>query len=195
MPKRKKSAKAPEIPLDTYRARRGRGRPERMPAGEIYGRSENYRDFFWDKKIDRKKQQVVRDRPHEWAERILKSASETDLGDALEGAPPYVQGELRPFLSLILSVLREKTFPKSKEPQLNYLADSIAGLGHVSPRSSRDICSAERAKERAKSPHRIIRKEFYIECTCGYKGPALDNACRKCKAEIPMSAADLGFLS
>lgn len=193
MPKRKKSPKAPEISLDTYRPRRGR--PQRMPAGEIYQRSKNYRDFLWEKKIDRKKQQLIRDRPHEWADRILKSANETELGDALEGAPPYVRGELRPFLSLILSVLREKTFPKGKEPQLNYLADSIAGLGHVSPRSSRDICSAERAKERAKSPYKIIRKEFYIECTCGYKGPALDNACRKCKTAIPLSAVDLDFLS
>ena len=30
-----------------------------------------------------------------------------------------------------------------------------------------------------------------IECSCGYQGPARDNACRKCGAEIPLSFEEL----
>src|SRR5437867_6072956 len=66
--------------------------------------------------------------------------------------------------------------------QINFLADSLAGTGIVSPRRSRDICAAERAKE--KRTHRIIRFEFYVECSCGYKGPSENHACRKCGATI-----------
>jgi hypothetical protein len=32
----------------------------------------------------------------------------------------------------------------------------------------------------AKLKHVIVRREYYIECSCGYKGPALDGACRDC---------------
>lgn len=155
-----------------------------MPASEVYGRAENYGNHFWEQRWDEKRKRLVRDRPHVWAELLLKAANEDELRDALEGAPNYVQNEFRPFVSLILSILREKTFPKTIEAQLDYLADSLAGLGQVKPRSSRDICGRERAKQRRKSPHKILRKEFYVECSCGYKGPALNDACRECGAEI-----------
>lgn len=184
MKKRKKTTKKPKIGLDTYAEKRRRGRPRRMPADEIYQRAENYRWQLWEQKVDGKKKILVRDRPHEWAERILKATSEAKLNDALEGAPLYVRGEFRPFLPLILSILQEKTLPKTMPAQLDYLADSLAGLGQVSPRSSRDICGQERARQRAKSPYQILRHEYYVECSCGYKGPAHDNACRKCGAEI-----------
>jgi hypothetical protein len=35
------------------------------------------------------------------------------------------------------------------------------------------------AAEGAKSPYKIIRKEFYVVCECGYSGPAEYDACRK----------------
>lgn len=184
MRKRKQPAKKPKIALDTRSEKRGRGRPRRMPASEIYGRAENYRTQFWEQKLEKKKKQLVRDHPCQWAEQMLAATNEDELRKALASAPNYVQNELSPFLPLILSIFREKTFPKSKAAQLDYLADSLAGLGHVTPRSSRDICGRERAKQRLKSPHKILRKEFYVECSCGYKGPARDNACRKCGAEI-----------
>jgi hypothetical protein len=166
-----------------------------MPASEIYGRAKNYRNLFWEKRLDKKTKEMVRDHPCQWAEQMLAAKNEEELRGVLDTAPNYAQGLFGGFLSLILSILTERTFPKTKQTQLDYLADSLAGMGQVSPRSSRDICGRERAKERAKSSHRIIRKEFYIECTCGYKGPALDNACRKCKAEILLSADDLHFIA
>ena len=81
---------------------------------------------------------------------------------------------------------REKTFPRRMSAQLDYLADSIAGRSIVSPRRSRDICGKARAEERRSSRYRIIRYEYYIECTCGYKVPARDSACRKCGTPIPL---------
>jgi len=91
----------------------------------------------------------------------------------------------------VLQVIRERHFPTRRKAQANFMADSLAAYGWVSPRRSRDICRQQRARQRRKSPHHILRKEFYVECSCGYKGPALDNACRKCGAEIGFSLAEL----
>ena len=144
-----------------------------MRASEVSGRAYHYRLIFsqiWDK----------------IGGSLLMAQTEEEVIRAFEGTA--YKGEFERLPSLILQVLRERGFPKrGREAQANFLADSLAARGEVSPRTSRDICGKERAKQRAKSLHKIIRKEFYIECTCGYKGPALDNACRKCGAEIPIS--------
>jgi hypothetical protein len=58
----------------------------------------------------------------------------------------------------ILKVIQEPKFPKRTEAQIHFLADSLAD--------------------------KILRKEYYIECSCGYKGPARNDACRKCGAQI-----------
>jgi hypothetical protein len=47
-------------------------------------------------------------------------------------------------------------------------------------------CQKERTKE--KRTHHILRFEFYVECSCGFKGRSCDHACPKCGAEI-----DFGF--
>ena len=78
--------------------------------------------------------------------------------------------------SLVLSVLREPGFPKRRQQRINFLADSLAGLGSVSPRRSRDICNQERKKK----VHQIIREESYIVCSCGYKGHSLHGRCPRC---------------
>jgi len=78
--------------------------------------------------------------------------------------------------------LASSLFPKRRQPQINFLADSLAGLGLVTPRSSRDICEKERA--RLKRAHHIIRYEAYVECSCGFKGRSHNHACRKCGAKI-----------
>jgi len=86
----------------------------------------------------------------------------------------------------VLEVIKEKKFPKKPRAQAKFLANSLAGRPNVEARTSRDICARGLAEEKSKSPHKILRKEFYIECSCGYKGPALNDACRKCGAEIPL---------
>ena len=99
-----------------------------------------------------------------------------------DGARPYDQNFVPSLSALTLQVLRESTLPKRRKPLQRFLADSLAGVGVVTPRRSRDICAAERAK--AESEHHILRYEFYVECSCGYKGPSINHACRKCGAKI-----------
>ena len=91
----------------------------------------------------------------------------------------------------VLEVLRDPHFPKRRLTRIGFLADSLAGSGAVTPRRSRDICSQERAK--TKSAHRILRYEFYVECSCGYKGQSQDRACTACGAQIEFGSG-LSFL-
>ena len=84
--------------------------------------------------------------------------------------------------SLILGVIRDPSFPKREPAQIRHFVDSIAGRGVVSPRRSRDIMQASRAE--AKRAHHIVRFEFYVVCSCGYEGPALNSCCAECSAPI-----------
>lgn len=175
MKKRKSIAPKAEKPLDTFSQKRPRGRPRKVIPSETSGRAHNYRGILnqvWDRL---------------WP--VLEQAqTEVDVTKAFdERARPYTNEFMPALAGLVLEVIRERRFPKRRNPQINFLADSLAGRGWVRPRRSRDICAKERAKKSVKSPHKIIRKEFYIECECGFKGPARDNACRKCGAEIPLS--------
>lgn len=174
MRKRKKVDKKRKQPLDTFSAKPGkRGRPVLIRPAEVADRAANFRWIFeqvWDRL---------------WP-LLAKATSEEDVSRAFhKGASPYQRGELvgRPVLAL--RVLRERRFPKRRQARINFLADSLAGVGVISPRRSRDICAQERAKEkRAQSAHRIIRYEFYVECSCGYGGRSQDHACPKCGAAI-----------
>ena len=196
MAKRKNSVIARKTGLDSFSAvtnqmalteRRGRGRRAKMPASEIIGRANNYRGMFWlyrlhENKKDPTKNEWVRDQPRPWVIQLLASKNAAEAEDVLECSQNQA---LRPLAPLILKVLGERSFPKMTEKKVDFLADSLAGVGVVSPRRSRDICARARSEERAKSPYKIIRHEYYVECECGFKGPACDNACRKCGAEIP----------
>jgi hypothetical protein len=170
MPKRKKHDKSSRNSLDTFSSKTPRGRPRRMPASEIFGRAANYRRIFggiW----------------KELRGLLLSAVTSEDVTVRFRRVDEYHSREFVPALSpLILKVVQDKNFPKRPEAQVNFLADSLAGRGLVTPHSSRDICERERAKE--KRAHRIIRYEFKIECSCGYKGFSRDHACPKCKAEI-----------
>lgn len=175
MAKSKKAVPKTEKPLDTFSKRPARGRPRRVIPSEIRGRADNYRlilNQVWDRL---------------WGLLALAQTQEDVIRAFDEGARPYTQEFMPAMAELILEVIRERKFPARRKPRINFLADSLAGLGRVRPRRSRDICANERSKGRRKSTYKIIRKEFYIECECRYKGPAFDNACRKCGAEIPLS--------
>jgi hypothetical protein len=141
---------------------------------EIRGRADSYRFIFgqvWDRL---------------WSRLSLATTDQEVIDSFLVGATPYAQEFVPAFANLIFRVLRDPKFPKRREAQINFFADSLAALGYVAPRSSRDICQKERTRE--KRTHHIVRFEFYVECSCGFKGRSRDHACPKCGAEI-----DFGF--
>lgn len=170
MPKQKKSHADVEKELDAFREKRGRGRPQLIQRSELLGRAENYRGIFrqvWD----------------QLRTPLLSAQTAGDVTSAFEThAQPYSREFVPRLAEDILTIVRELKFPKRTKAQANFLADSLAGRPNIEPRTARDICSEERA--RARSAHRILRKEFYIECSCGYEGPARNDACPKCGAEI-----------
>lgn len=173
MPKRKKASNNSKNRLDRLQrqelkklaraaAKKKRGRPG-IRGSEIAGRSFNYRNIFeriWPR----------------LREPLLQARTKEEVAQALaQFGEPYSQ-EFIPQSELILQIIREAKFPKRPAPQVAFLADSLSGLGWVSPRRSRDICE----RERKHPPHKIIRQDFYIECTCKYKGPAHYGSCPKC---------------
>jgi hypothetical protein len=81
------------------------------------------------------------------------------------------------FSTRVFEIIRDPLFPRVRsKSQIRFLADSLGADGLVKPRRSREIC----AKERKKVRHKIVRRDYYIECSCGYAGPALNGACQKC---------------
>lgn len=171
---RESIAKKPKNTLDSLSRKPRRGRPRTVRPSELRGRADNYRfilEQVWDKL---------------WPA-LSRALTDQEVVDAFfENACPYAQEFVPALANLIFRVLRESKFPKRRKAQVVFLADSLAGLGLVAPRSSRDICQQDRTKE--KRAHRIIRYEFYVECSCGFRGHSRDHACRKCGAKI-----DLGF--
>ncbi len=164
-------------PLDSFPEKPGRGRPARVRASEIVGRAANFRWIFgqvWDRL---------------WPLLSEAKTEEAVMTALQDGAQPYARDFVN-LAPLILSIVCDRRFPKRREPQINFLADSLAGVGVVTPRRSRDVCAQWRSREKdAIRAHRIIRYEFYVECTCGYKGRSKDHACAKCGAaiEFPVS--------
>lgn len=164
------AAKNTKIPLDKVLDKRDRGRPAQMPASEIRGRADHYGDILaglWDGL---------------WPV-LQKAQTDQDVIDAFEKNPTLDTRKFVPNLAnLIFRVLHERKFPKRRDAQIKFLADSIAGLGYIVPRSSRDICEKERAK--ARRAHHIIRYEVYVECSCGFQGQSRNHACPECGATV-----------
>lgn len=116
--------------------------------------------------------------------RLVQAKTEAGVIAAFtEFGKPYEREFVPGFASDILTLLNDPDFPKRAAPRIRFLARSLAGRPSISFRTSRDICEKAAKQEKLKSPHWIIRREFYVECSCGYKGPALDNACRQCGAQ------------
>lgn len=160
---------------DPYSMKRPRGRPAKIPASTVVGRADNYR--YQLKQVWKQLEAP-----------LLAAQTEEEVTAAFESHGQPYTGDFMPWsVSDILALIRDKHFPKESDARINFLADSLGGRPTLTFRSSRDVCGRERAKQRAKSPYQILRHEFYVECSCGYKGPALNNACRKCGAEVPFS--------
>jgi hypothetical protein len=170
--------KKDKIPLDSGSAKKRRGRPVKIQPTWVRGRADNYRRVFdqlWE---------------HIWPglskaetrEDVVRSFSAVEVGG--------YAADLVILADLILQVVHDPKFPKrQRQAQINFLADSIAAHGTVTPRRSRDICERERA--RIKRAHRILCYEYYIECSCGYKGHSRNHACPDCEAVIPFPSNSL----
>jgi len=169
--KRGNASKRRKKALDTYSEKKRRGRKPNVKASTVRGRADNYR-FVLNQTWERIWPGLSSAQKYEDVIQCLRTA---DIGSyALE---------LEIIANLILAVVHDRKFPKRKrEAQINFLADSIAGLGSVTPRSSRDICERERV--RIKRRHHILEYEFWVKCSCGYKGRSRNHACPKCEAEI-----------
>ena len=109
-------------------------------------------------------------------EPLLKAETKEDVEAALQLIYETQRSRFMPYSQLILEAIKEKKFPKTDKAQTRFIAESIAGQGIISARRARDICT----RERSKVTYKIIRREYFIECTCGYKGPAKHGACQKC---------------
>ena len=166
----KNSKKEVKNPLDMVSQKGRRGPKPRVDGSAVRGRADNYRGLL----------------ANVWGElwpRLSQAQTEDDVKAAFREAYPG-EHEFMPYQApLIFRVLKERTFRKLPRAQVSFMADSLAGLGLVSPRRSRDICAEDRA--RAKSAHHILRAELYVECSCGYKGHSLKHACPECGTVIP----------
>jgi hypothetical protein len=168
----KNARDAAPIVHDPFSPKRPRGRPAKIPASTVIGRADNCRY-----QLKQVWQQL--EGP------LLAAQTEDEVKAALEShAPAYASSYVPWQVADILALIHDKQFPKDSEARVNFLADSLGGTPNLTFRSSRDVCGRERAKQHAKSPYQILRYEFYVECSCGYKGPARDGACRKCGTEI-----------
>jgi hypothetical protein len=172
--KRRKARKKGRFPLDKVLEKQRRGRPARIPASWVRGRADNYREMFgqiWS---------------HIWPG-LSKAETRQDVLSTLNGTGVSTAYALE-FITMadsILQVIKDRKFPKHKQDaQIKFLADSLGGHGTFTPRSSRDICERERA--RIKTVHRILAYEYYVLCSCGYKGLSKNHACPKCEAQIPL---------
>ena len=163
MAKSKTAAKTAQKPLDRGYGKRGRGRPG-VRKSEVQNRAYDYRltlEQNWD---------VL-------AAPFLKAQSEEEFKKLFDEAPHYVRSKFAPIqFPLVQKTRTDPKFPRTTEKQKAFFADSLAALGRVSSRRSRDICAEGRKKEH----HTIIRQDYYIECTCGYEGPANHGACPEC---------------
>jgi hypothetical protein len=108
---------------------------------------------------------------------LLAAQSPRDVTRAFEALGLVSTSFVPHWSELILKIIHDRRFPRSRtKAQIRFLADSLGAQGTVTFRRSREICAEERTKE----SHFIVRRDYYIECTCGYEGPALKGACPDC---------------
>jgi len=111
-------------------------------------------------------------------ERLLGAESAVKLWEVVKSGQGIIS-IMHDFLfsERMFQIIHDPKFPRVRvKSRIHFLADSMGGCGLVTPRRSREIC----AKERAKVQHVIVRRDFYIECTCGYQGPAVNGVCQGC---------------
>jgi hypothetical protein len=101
-------------------------------------------------------------------DKLEAARTEPEAESAITGVPPFYREILKNRLAAILVWVREAKFPKKNlERKMRHLADSVGADVLLSPRRSRDVCYEYRKRLAHEKVGRILRREFYIECTCG----------------------------
>jgi len=152
-----------------------RGRGRLVPGRAVLGCADNYNVQFWS----------VWDRI---GEQLLAARSQEDVLKAVNTVGTLIGNPIDParFSALIFQILSDPSFPKlRKKSQIRFLSDSLGANGTLTPRRSRDVCAEERGKGRR--THQILRYEYFVECSCGYKGQSENHACAVCRAAIDFS--------
>ena len=112
---------------------------------------------------------------------LLAAQSPDDVTRAFEPFPLLGSSFVPQWSDLIWNIVHDRKFPRVRsKAQIGFLSDSLGAQGAVKPRRSREICAEEREKENNRKKYVIVRRDYYIECTCGYEGPASRGACPNC---------------
>jgi hypothetical protein len=174
----KRSQSPPKLGLTQVEEKRGR-KPQ-VRVSEICNRAYDFKLML---ESDRKR--------IDWP-RLLQASSEQDLRDVLKETHDRARERVLYKPELFLATLKDKKFPKrDRDAQEQFIADSLAAEGRVSIRRSRDIVQRDRSARKKRG--KILRREFYIECSCGYEGPARHDACPDCAAEVSFLAFASGL--
>jgi hypothetical protein len=105
--------------------------------------------------------------------------TEEEAASAFARVPSPYRARLHLWLAAIPEWAQEGKFPKTNlERKMRHLADSVAAEGFLTPRRCRDVCLEQRKRQAQLGM--ILRREFYIECTCTYHGPAKGGGCPQC---------------
>ena len=174
-----KSIKRPKSLLTGSKKKRG-PKPKIRPS-EVVNRAYDFRLTFntAGKQLD-------------WS-RVLAAQSQEEVVSAFGQMEESYRRKFLHNPDLFLRCLKDPKFPKQdREAQEEFIANSLAGDGRISIRRSRDICGEERTKERHRG--KILRREFYIVCSCGYKGPAFRDTCPECGAIVCYLDFASGFI-
>src|SRR5438270_11716506 len=144
--------KKAKIPLDTVPEKRRPGRRAQLRPSEIAGRAANNRwilNQVWDRLWPFLSKAQTEEEVVKAFQEVVKAFQ--------EGASPYDRGFM-PFLAgLIIKVMNEPKFATRREARINFLADSLAGVGCVTPSRSRDICDQQREKRKAYPSYDLLR--------------------------------------
>jgi hypothetical protein len=125
--------------------------------------------------------------------KLETAKTKEEAASAFERIPSPYKERLNLWLTAIPEWALEGKFPKTNlERKMRHLADSVAAEGFLTPRRCRDVCLEERKRQAQLGM--IFRREFYIECTCSYRGPAKGGGCPQCGTNRLSPEIELDYL-
>ena len=163
-------------------SRKRRGPKRHMRPSEVFNRA-----YDLQLKLKLSEQEI------DW-DKLVGAKTKADLDEAFKRVPESYRRAFLVRRSLVVKCVQDPKFPKrDRQARIRFLGESLGSDGRTSLRRSRDICLEERRKEKKQGI--IVRQEFYIECTCGYKGPARNGGCPQCGSKSLSPSVQFPFLT